>query len=321
MGLLEKRFKARLRQLKVAKNMPSEVLISKVAAMIRGRSITDIIGATWNIGQGLADYYLNPFAKRQSRLPKPDYEKIRADMENAGLRVIPYRIDIKDFYKWLDKAAFPKKYADFYGPKFVEKALEHYLGAKLLELGRGDVLIDIAAASSPWFEIAERMYRCKAYALDLSFPEGINGKKIGADATAMPLPNGFATKLALHCAYEMFEGDADIRLIPEAERVLAPGGKMVIYMHNFYFADSSPLADRRGLDYQGAVRVWRDDGYNVRFSRKYSVDAFIERVVKNLGSLSLILYFIENEKEVDPICYCKFVAVFQKAGDGGGIDQ
>jgi hypothetical protein len=143
MGLIEMRFRARLRQLKanlkVAKNMPSEVLIAKVVARIRGKSISGIIGATWNIGQGLVDYHLNPSAKRQSKLPKQNYEKIRADMESAGLQVIPYRIDVADFYKWLDKAAFPKRYADSYGPKFVEKALEHYLGAKLLGLGGGRV--------------------------------------------------------------------------------------------------------------------------------------------------------------------------------------
>lgn len=48
-------------------------------------------------------------------------------------------------------------------------------------------------------------------------------------------------------------------------------------MHNFYFADSSPITDRRRLDYQGAIRVWRDDGHRVRFSRKYSVVVFIKR--------------------------------------------
>lgn len=139
MGLTEKRFRARLKQLKAnleaAKSMPLEVLIAKVVARIRGKSITGSIGATWNVGQGLVDYYLNTSAKRQSKLPKQNYEKIRADMENAGLQVIPYKIDVADFYKWLDKAAFPKKYADSYGPKFVEKALEHYLGAKLLWVG------------------------------------------------------------------------------------------------------------------------------------------------------------------------------------------
>jgi hypothetical protein len=55
----------------------------------------------------------------------------------------------------------------------------------------------------------------------------------------------------------MFEGDADMRLIPETVRVLRHGGKMVmlpLYMHHLYYADSDPQADRRGLDYQGPRR-------------------------------------------------------------------
>lgn len=55
MGLIERRFSARLRQLKAnvkaAKNMPSKVLISKVVTRIRGKSVTGIIGTTWNVGQ------------------------------------------------------------------------------------------------------------------------------------------------------------------------------------------------------------------------------------------------------------------------------
>ena len=264
---------------------------------------------------GIIDYYLNPFAKKQKNLPPPDYKKIRADMEHSGLQVIPYNINVADFRRWLDRANFPEEYANSYSSLFVEKALEHYIGAQLLELQPGDTFVDVAAAHSPWFEIAERLYRVNAYALDLSFSPGIQGRKIGADATAMLLPDGFASKMALHCAYEMFEGDADIRLIPEAERVLAPNGLMVIlplYMHDFYFADSSPLADRHRLDYQGAVRVWRQPCSPVRFSRQYSVPAFMERVVSHLGSLKLTIYYIENEKDVAPQCYCKFAAVFQK---------
>lgn len=87
-----------------------------------------------------------------------------------------------------------------------------------------------------------------------------------------------------------------------------------LYMHNFSFVDSSPFTDRRGLDYQGAERVWRDDGHRVRFSRKYSVKAFKERVVNNLSGFSLKIYYIENEKEEDAILnlYLKFAAVFEK---------
>ena len=288
--------------------------IEKIFRRISQRGFWDTITLLWHVGTNLLDYYLNPFTKRVSRLFPADHEKIRKELEAAGLTVVPYRIDGTDFRNWLKEACFPKEYVNSYGKVFIEKALEHYVGSKLLGLKKEDVLIDVAAAHSPWFEIVERMYGCKAYALDLAFPKGINGKKIGADATAMPLPDGFATKMALHCAYEMFEGDADMRLLPEAYRVLA-GGKMVIiplYMHNFYFADSSPWTDRRNLDYQGAKRVWRDDGHRVRFSRKYSVEAFLKRVVTNLSGLSLKVYYIENEKEVSPVCYLKFVAVFEK---------
>jgi len=60
MGLTEKRFRARLKQLKAnleaAKNMPPAVLIAKVVARIRGKSITGIIGATWNVGQVFRKY-------------------------------------------------------------------------------------------------------------------------------------------------------------------------------------------------------------------------------------------------------------------------
>jgi len=289
--------------------------ITKTAHRIKTKGLLDTVGLAFHITGGLVDFYLNPFSKKQSKLPLPDYKKIRDDFEKSGLEVIPYVIDVREFSDWLKEAEFPEYYVKSYGDVFIEKALEHYVGAKLLDLKKDDILIDVAAANSPWFEITERIYRCATYALDLTFPPGINGKTIGADATAMPLPDGFATKMALHCAYEMFEGDADIRLLPEAYRVLSKGGKMVIiplYMHNFYFADSSPLSDRRGLNYQGAERVWRDDGHMLRFSRKYSVGAFLKRIVKNLTGLSLRIYFIENEKEVDSKCYLKLAAVFEK---------
>lgn len=287
--------------------------IGKVFNRIKRKGFADTVGLVGNVGTGLIDFYLNPFAKKQSKLSPPDYMEIKKDFELSGIEIIPYKINPNDFQKWLKDADFPENYRNSYGNVFIEKALEHYVGAQFLELQKGDVLIDVASAGSPWFEMAERMYGCTAYALDLAFPEGINDKKIGADATRMPLPEGFATKMALHCAYEMFEGDADIRLLPEAERVLQK--KMVIlplYMHNFYFADSSPLTDRRGVNYQGAERVWRDDGHRVRFSRKYSVNVFLDRVVKNLSGFKLKVYYIENEKEVSPACYLKFAGVFEK---------
>lgn len=294
-------------------------MIARLLGRIQRKGLSDTVGLAWCVAAGTLDYWLNPFAKRQNRIPKQNYEEIRADMEQAGLDVASCRVDVERFHAWLERAHFPQDYVDVYERYgkgvFLEKALEHYLGAELLGLGPDDVLIDVAAANSPWLDIAERLYGCTAYALDLAYPPGIHGKQIGADATAMPLEDGFATKMALHCAYEMFEGDADSRLIPEAARVLRRGGRMVIlplYMHHLYYADSSPWADRRGVDYQGAVRVWRERDV-VRFSRKYDVPAFMERVVPHKGPLRLTIRYIENEKEVDPACYLKFAAVFDRA--------
>jgi SAM-dependent methyltransferase len=260
-------------------------------------------------------YYLDQDTKKQSKLPRPNYAKIRRDFEAAGITTIPYTIDADDFNRWLELVRFPSQYVDLYGEVFVEKALEHYVGASLLQLEKDDTLIDVAAAHSPWYKIAERVYGCKGYALDREFPPGIDGRKIGSDATHMPLADGFASKMALHCAYETFEGTADIRLLAEAHRVLRENGQLVIlplYVDDFFYVLSSPYTDRRGLDYGGAELVWRDDPYRERFSRHYSVDAFQERIVANMNGFSLRIYCIENEREISPSCYLKFAALFEK---------
>ena len=294
-------------------------VIKRANSRVRRKGLLDTVGVAWNISTGLADYYLNPFALTTGKLPPRNWPQIRAEMEQADLQVVPYRINVPAFRDWLERAAFPDYYVKRYGKVFVEKALEHYVGADLLGLSPGQVFIDVAASSSPWLNIAPRLYGVMALALDLHPPTAtVPGYKLAADATHMPLPDNSVDGMALHCAYEMFEGDADSRLIPEAARVLREGGRMVIlplYMHHLYYADSSPGADRRGIDYQGAKRVWREDRDGrvglggVRFSRKYDVPAFLERVVPHRGPLRLTIRYIENETEVDPICYLALIFV------------
>jgi len=57
---------------------------------------------------------------------------------------------------------------------------------------------------------------------------GFNGNTIGGNATDMLITDGVATKMALHCSFEHFEGDEDIRFIKEADKVLRGEGKMCI---------------------------------------------------------------------------------------------
>jgi len=284
------------------------------------KGFRDTLGVSWIIATGLLDCFLNPFAKRKSRIPKANMEQIRRNMEQVGLEIVPYKIDLDRFYTWLKRANFPKDYMDGYERLgnyiSIEKAFEHYLGAELLELNSNDILIDVAAGRSPWWNIAPRLYGCAAYCLDLVYPPGINGHKIGCYATKIPLKDGFATKLALHCAFETFEGEADVRFISEAARILSPEGRIVIlslYMSYSHIVWTGLRADRRGIDYQDAQRVWQDErgSQSLRFASFYSVSAFNEWIVRNFGKFSVRIYWIENISDVHPGCYCNFAAVFE----------
>ena len=293
--------------------------INRFVDRVHKKGLLDTLGASFSVATGALDYWLNPFAVRQGRIVPQDYDRIRSDLISVGLHVVDYRVDVADFQAWLNRADFGQAYCHAYGQLFREKAFEHYLGAELLQLSADDVFIDVAAAKSPWYRMVPDLYGCReSYCLDLDYPPGIHGWQIGADATATPLTDGFASRIALHCAYETFEGSADTRLPKEAARLLRPGGRMVIlplYLHNFYFIDVGPYADRRGLNYQGARRVWREDIKGLRFSRKYSVASFADRVVSNLNGLDLTIFFVTNITEAVPNGYCRFAALFTNPGD------
>jgi len=56
-------------------------------------------------------------------------------------------------------------------------------------------------------------------------------------------------------------------------------------------------------------------GYQNRHGRFYDIPHFVERVVKNLGDLKLTVYTVQNEKEVDPSCYIKFIGFLRSQFD------
>ena len=161
--------------------------------------------------------------KVKSLVPHEDpkiQKEITAKLKENGFNIIDFEIDVADYRRYLSMARYPR-FPNYYGggkaSNFVEKSLEHYLAAKLLDLSRNDVYIDIASEFSPASEIYHEVYGCKVYRQDLIFPEGIHGNKIGGDASSMPVENGFATKMALHCSFENFEQDSDVKFINEAK--------------------------------------------------------------------------------------------------------
>jgi SAM-dependent methyltransferase len=248
------------------------------------------------------------------------FNRARVSLNEAGIAVDDLKIDVEDYRRWIERASYPPqcyKESDYGRPIFSQKTLEHYVACKMLDIKKGDVYIDIAAALSPLPDMLPRLYGCQSYRQDLVYPAGTHGMVIGGNAAALPVPDEFADHMALHCSYEHFENESDIEFIKEANRVLKPGGKLCIvplYMYTEYAIQTDiqewPVLARPDFE-QDAV-VFLADGFSNRWGRFYDVKHFMDRVVKNLDKLKLSLFFITNEKEVHPTVSTKFVALFEK---------
>lgn len=269
----------------------------------------------------LMDFQNSPEEDRQSyyeRIRNP--EELKKRFINTGILVGEIDIDIEDFKNWL--ANFPEirqHYSDM-GDVTIEKCLEHYLTYKYLNITQRDIFIDIAASQSPWTNILNNA-GVKSYRLDISYPKGIHGVNIGADAADTKLPDNFASVLALHCAFECFMGDTDFLFIREANRILRNNGRFGIvplYCDDIHLVLTSPFCDQRLVSIEPeAKRVWRDDKYKEPFSRHYSPEVFAKRIYSELGNMKGKLFYIRNINQLAEVykgqrIYCYFMFYCQK---------
>ncbi|WP_345993130.1 hypothetical protein [Sulfurimonas sp. HSL-1716] len=252
-----------------------------------------------------------------------DFVDIKDRLIEYGIDVVEEEIDIDEFKSWLKEFTRINTQYQAYGEVHIEKCLEHYLSYKVLDFKTTDIFMDIAASGSQY---ADDLYYGKkvkqTYVLDLSYPEGIHGNKIGANAGDTKLPDEFIDKMGMHCAYECFEGKADIEYLSEAQRILKPKGRFVIlplYLDKTYFNCTSDKCDQKNVSFdEDAAKVWRDDVYAVPFARHYSAKIFYERIFKNLpkGIKGKIIFY-KNLPELmkefdDQRVYCYFAFVGEK---------
>jgi SAM-dependent methyltransferase len=237
--------------------------------------------------------------------------------QRLGISVAERSIDIDDFEQWMGRYTDVCRFYSGYGDAQIEKILEHYLTMSELHISERDVCVDIAASTSPFADAVAAHLKNTCYRQDLIYPEGIHGNRIGGDAAHMPVEDNFADVLTLHCAYECFQNDADIRFITEAERVLRRGGRLGIvplYVESVYFVKTGPLHDRRRIKVEeGARCIWRDDGYvREAFSRHYSPESFKKRVVETITKMNCEVLHFTNLDEVGlrypgQRVYCRFM--------------
>jgi SAM-dependent methyltransferase len=245
---------------------------------------------------------------------EPAWARLR--LETLGIHVEPYEIDVSGFKAFLRDASFPTWYSG--GPQstaFLEKTLEHYVGAQLVTLGSADVYIDVGADNSPFATIATKLYGCTGYQLDSAYRPGIHGRCIGSDVRAIAFPDGSVDKMAAHCAFDHFQGDADAAFLAEAVRVLRPGGRLCIlplYLAELTtnFVDTAAWISPPLLDPDAAaIDV---PGWGYEFSRYYSPERFLALAARQADGLSLRVFEIVGAQNVHPGCYLRMAAIFER---------
>ena len=262
--------------------------------------------------QRIVKEYIQPIARNESLLPNMYWANINTlssinhqrDTENLIQRLLDVNIsvaridlEVEDFISWLSTYREIYNLYSTMNDVTIEKCLEHYISYKFTGVSAGDIYIDIAASGSNWSDCLLKR-GVNAYSLDLGYPEGTYGNKIGANAAATGLPDSSVNAMSLQCAFETFRGDCDKLFVKESRRILKDGGKVVIsplYLDSHHFIMSSKNTDLSSVPLDvGSIRVWREDEYDEEFSRHYSPEALSDRIFSNLEGLSAEVFYISN---------------------------
>lgn len=262
--------------------------------------------------QGMdAEEYKNPTDE--------ELQLIENEISKLGVSIIDYRAKNSEFVLFKEYFDFP---SDYHGGVasgvYEEKLLEHYVAWDFLKLSDGARYLDIAGASSPWVNLLN-VHDIEAYSVDLKVPIlfADNSFYIKGDATATHFSDNSFDGASAQCAYEMFEGESDIKLLSEMHRILKPGGRLVIsplYTHTHACYYQTPDYWNKPHGDNGAKAYIRRDCWGIPASRKYSPETLKTRVIDNACQLGFkpSLYVLRNNKEIAETIYLHFILILDK---------
>lgn len=253
-----------------------------------------------------------------------DFAKIEFNLQKLGVKVQDYSPNTQDFIQFQSDEFFPPDYHSGCPiPVWEEKLLEHWVASERLRLRAyqpEDIYVDIAAGSSPWAMALRQRAGITAFAIDLN-EVGESYKDLPyyriEDATATNFPDASVTGASLQCAYEMFAGDNDSKLLKEFARILKPGGKVVIlplYMHTHYCAFSTPEYFGKGHSDPVAIEYACLDWEGIPSARYYDESALKKRVLDEIDQLGMRyqLLALRNKADLGKDIYCHFILEITK---------
>ena len=241
--------------------------------------------------------------------------KIMSELLDNGITCQIVNNSLSPFKAYLDIACYPKTY---YPDNIYEKAYEHFWSLQLLSPYLGGTFIDIASECSPLSDIAMHLYGGEWFSQDIMYEKGVNGNRIGCSVESMPFEDETVAGACATCSIEHFEGNIDTLFFKEMERILKPGGKLIIAP--FYIA-ASPFTithpcysvDNVEFDVDGEIRLIRT--WENRHGRFYSPKTTMSRIVNNCAMLKFKILLVDNFSAIDSSVYCRFILVAEKRSD------
>ena len=231
---------------------------------------------------------------REVRYVDFSHDEVLKAMETKGIKVAELLLNAEGFRAYLEAARYQDYHPDYYKgtPDYLaQKQVQHYLSTVITPIEEKGVWMDVASSTSPFAEILTRLYGIKVYRQDLSYPSGVDGLRIGSDASAIPLPDGTVDRVSLHCSFEHFEGDADGAFMRELGRILSPGGSAAIiplYVSNTYRILTNPYYWlKRGVPREAGCQVAVSRDYWESHGRFYDWEALERRVLRPLEAAKL----------------------------------
>jgi SAM-dependent methyltransferase len=241
----------------------------------------------------------------------PSVERILREAQSAGMVFEPLHCDVARYRQFVGDAGYAFRYPAYYPGNRAEKSFEHWFALDVLDLRPTEVFIDIASENSPLSEIAWRLRGACSFSQDIQYAPGITGSRIGGDACAMPLADGFAAKVALTCSLEHFERDADVRLFRELARVLRSGGAVCVipfYIYDIPASQTDPQVSLYAdVPFDEGATLFCAAGWGNRHARFYSPATFMQRIALPMAELFAFRYIrVANADAIDPSIYGRF---------------